>query len=412
MNDYFSGIPLPQTDQQNRMRQTSTILIVDDEEVGRDILEGLLIKEGYELAFAANGQQAVEKATELTPDLILLDVMLPGMDGYQVCQHLRTDKMLAEVPIIMVTALNDRESRLRGIEAGADDFISKPFNRLELQSRVRTITRLNRYRRLLSERALRQQAIEAEQLKTRFISNVSHELRTPLSIITLLSGNLDRRYHQVSDEKRQQMIRDIREQARTLSELVENVLEIGHLDTDQAVVERNLIDLASVIFDEVERQRPLAQRKAQKLQITGDEPLPVWGNEPQLHQVVGNLLNNAIKYTPASGEIRCEFQAVRLGDKAVSKIDGWPGGDTLSSGNWACLRVVDNGIGIPEEAMPYLFERFYRVNSQSETSGTGLGLAIVSELLERHQGHIAVSTVPAGGSIFAIYLPLLEEEPK
>jgi CheY-like chemotaxis protein len=134
------------------MRHGSTILIVDDEPAGRDTLEALLMVQGYNLAFASDGPEALAKAAELTPDVILLDVMMPGMDGFDVCQRLRSDPLLTEVPVIMVTALDDRDSRLRGIEVGADDFVTKPFDRAELRARVRTITRLNRYRRLLTER--------------------------------------------------------------------------------------------------------------------------------------------------------------------------------------------------------------------------------------------------------------------
>jgi CheY-like chemotaxis protein len=132
--------------------EKSTILIVDDEPVGRETLEALLFRHGYRLAFAGDGPETLTKAAELVPDLILLDVMMPGMDGFEVCQRLRADPVLAEVPIIMVTALDDRDSRLRGIEAGADDFITKPYDRVELRARVAGITRLNRYRRLLAER--------------------------------------------------------------------------------------------------------------------------------------------------------------------------------------------------------------------------------------------------------------------
>lgn len=131
---------------------TNTILIVDDEPVGRATLEALLMNQGYSLIFAENGADALQKAAAFAPDLILTDVMMPDMDGFEVCQHLRADPNLAEVPIIMVTALDDRDSRLQGIEAGADDFITKPFDRVELRSRVRTITRLNRFRRLMTER--------------------------------------------------------------------------------------------------------------------------------------------------------------------------------------------------------------------------------------------------------------------
>jgi CheY-like chemotaxis protein len=134
------------------MTLTASILIVDDLAAGRDTLEELLLSPEYQLAFASNGPEALAKAAELTPDLILLDVMMPGMDGFEVCRRLRSDPRLGEVPVVMVTALDDRGSRLQGLEAGADDFVSKPFDRAELRARVRTITRLNRYRRLLAER--------------------------------------------------------------------------------------------------------------------------------------------------------------------------------------------------------------------------------------------------------------------
>ena len=162
------------------MDQQSTILIVDDEEIVRETLGALLHAPEYTLEYASNGIEALQKATELAPDLVLLDVMMPGMDGFEVCRRVRATPMLAEVPIIMVTALDDRASRLRGIEAGADDFITKPVDRVELVTRVRTITRLNRYRRLMQERARRHEA-EAEihrlyQEVQQHAANLEHEV--------------------------------------------------------------------------------------------------------------------------------------------------------------------------------------------------------------------------------------------
>lgn len=130
----------------------SRVLIADDNEIERENLQDLLMLDGYALALAQNGVEALDSAVKFQPDLILLDVMMPGMDGYEVCRRLRTNPVMANVPIILITSLDDRESRLRGIEAGADDFISKPFDSTEMQARVRTITRLNRSRRLLDER--------------------------------------------------------------------------------------------------------------------------------------------------------------------------------------------------------------------------------------------------------------------
>lgn len=131
------------------MSDKSIILVVDDEIVSRYTVEALLSSEGYNLEFAESGEEALAKATQLVPDLMLLDVMMPGMDGFEVCTRLRANPRLAELPVVMVTALDDRESRLKGLEVGADDFMSKPFDRAELRARIRTITRLNRYRRLV-----------------------------------------------------------------------------------------------------------------------------------------------------------------------------------------------------------------------------------------------------------------------
>jgi len=131
----------------------STILIVDDEPSGRDTLESILEPEGYTLVMAENGYQAIEKALVIQPDVILLDVMMPGMNGFEVCRRIREEKNLAEIPILFLTALDDRRSLLNGLEAGADEFISKPYDRYELRARLLGITRLNRFRKLTEERS-------------------------------------------------------------------------------------------------------------------------------------------------------------------------------------------------------------------------------------------------------------------
>src|SRR4030095_4096434 len=132
---------------------SSTILIVDDEYAGRETLQSVLESEGYSLEMAENGVQAIEMAKRIMPDVILLDIMMPGMTGYEVCQRIRTDPQVAEIPIIILTALDDRESMLKALKVGADDFISKPFDRYELRARMLGITSLNRYHKIVEERA-------------------------------------------------------------------------------------------------------------------------------------------------------------------------------------------------------------------------------------------------------------------
>jgi putative two-component system response regulator len=140
---------------------SSTVLIVDDEYSGRETLQSVLEGEGYNLIMAENGPQAIERAKAYLPDVILLDVMMPGMTGFEVCERIRSDPQVAEIPIIILTALDDRESLLTGLKSGADDFISKPFDRFELRARLIGITRLNRYHKLLEEREKLQKAHES-----------------------------------------------------------------------------------------------------------------------------------------------------------------------------------------------------------------------------------------------------------
>ena len=161
------------------MERTPIVLIVDDNKAGRKALEAALMGKGYQLEFAESGNQTLEMVPVIRPDLVLLDVMMPEMDGFEVCRQLRANPNTAEVPIVMVTALDDHDSKLEGLLAGADDFVSKPYDRSELQARVRTITRLNRYHALLMERKrlrrLSQQVLEVQEKERRAVAVELHD---------------------------------------------------------------------------------------------------------------------------------------------------------------------------------------------------------------------------------------------
>jgi putative two-component system response regulator len=181
--------------------QSSTILIVDDDAGGRYALESMLDEQGYHIEMAVNGPEALEKARQLQPDVILLDVMMPGIDGFEVCRRIRKDPVIAEIPIILLTALDDRKSFLKGLEAGADDYITKPYDRYELRARLLGITRLNRYKKLLDERANIEQA--HEQLLTAYDATImgwslalnlrDNETERHTLRVTELTGSLARR---------------------------------------------------------------------------------------------------------------------------------------------------------------------------------------------------------------------------
>jgi signal transduction histidine kinase len=207
-----------------------------------------------------------------------------------------------------------------------------------------------------------------------------------------------------------------------LNDLISSVLEISRIDGRRISTQYQPLNLVQLVREELERQHPLSHKKKQSLQIIGTDRLMAWGNDGQLRQVIRNLLNNAIKYTPAGGQIVCECQP----HESLNQLppgqelqfwsvlpphtpNVWPGSDCLPADRWAALRVVDNGIGISPDDLPHIFERFYRVQTQGNVPGTGLGLSIAQELVEMHGGHLAIASRPDHGCIIAIYLPLMED---
>ncbi len=244
---------------------------------------------------------------------------------------------------------------------------------------------------------------EAERLKDQFVSNVSHELRTPVSIIGLSCDNLVAYDDQLDDGQRRQLLQDIHEQAHGLSRLVEDVLMISRIDSGHLPGQRSVLDLARLVCEEVQRQQPLAGKRSQQLAVTAAGPVTVLGSEGQLRQVVRNLLDNAIKYTPVGGQIRCSCE-IRLRGPAGPLAAGEP-----AAAAWAAVEVADNGIGIGAEDLPFIFQRFYRARGEDEVAGTGLGLSIARELTQLHGGWIDAVSVPGQGSTFTVYLPVVEQ---
>jgi signal transduction histidine kinase len=258
-------------------------------------------------------------------------------------------------------------------------------------------------------RAANAELAKAIRVKDEFVSNVSHELRTPLSVLTLLGDNLVNLYDRIDEQKRHKMIHSIQKQTGILNELIDGILKSSQIDSGRISMERETVNLARLAREEVQGQELLAREKGQILRAIGAGNLPVWGNEGQLRLVIRNLLNNAIKYTPEHGEITCEYIE---GEGREFDPAEWPDGGELGEGNWAALRVVDNGLGIEAEHLPHMFERFYRAETHGNVPGTGLGLSIARELVELHTGRISIFSIPKEGSIFAIYLPLLELDSK
>ncbi|HIE00011.1 MAG TPA: GGDEF domain-containing response regulator, partial [Thiotrichaceae bacterium] len=315
------------------MSENSTILIVDDEMVSRYTVEVLLAQEGYTLVFAECGEEALEKAVKLIPDLMLLDVMMPGMDGFEVCQRLRANPRLAELPIVMITALDDRDSRLRGIEAGADDFMSKPFDRAELRARVRTITRLNRYRRLIETEEKLVYLANYDMLTSlpnrnllleRLRQTLTHAGRSHqnVAIMALDLDNFQMINDGVGHEVGDNMLREIAQRlTRTVSSLGATVARLSGdefvviFDTNNFVKE--VSEMAQLMLDNISQQMTLSNHE---VVITASIGISVYPSDGEEASVLLKNANTALARAKAAGKNTYQFFTTEMNKVALERL--------------------------------------------------------------------------------------------
>jgi DNA-binding response OmpR family regulator len=380
----------------NSTNFTPKILIVDDDPPTRETLTTLLSDGSYELVTATNGTEALTIASELLPDLILLDVMMPVVDGFEVCRRLRADPRLAEVPIIMLTALDDRASRLRGLEAGADDFLNKPFDGSELRTRVRTITRLNRYRRLVDS-LTESKRLEAELFRVQRMESIgllaggiAHDLNNILAPILMAAELIESR---TPDDSTRQTTETIRTNAQRGAALVRQILGFAR-GKGEGHGEVRVNHLINDMIDFVEQTFP----KAIQSERAYDKDLrAVIGDATQLYQVLLNLCVNARDAMSEGGRLRIEGRNV-----AQTEVPA-----ELPAGDYVVITVSDTGAGIPAEIRDRIFDPLF--TTKPEGRGTGLGLATVTRIVQNHRGTIQVSSQPGQGTTFNVYLPAAAE---
>jgi two-component system, sensor histidine kinase and response regulator len=370
----------------------STIIIADDEAHGRETLESLLTGEKYNLLFATNGFETLEMAKKYKPDLILLDIMMPGMTGYEVCRKIRADKELLEIPIILVTALDDKESRVMGIEAGADDFINKPINSRELRLRIKTITRLDRYRQIhqnYAEKLKLEKELEKEKelnaLKSAFVSMASHEFRTPLATISFATGFLSKYWQKLEAKDIDQKLKKIEGQVKHMTGLLEDVLVLGKSDAKQTKVVPVRIPFIDFITPILEQIKFVTNNKNEFRISENAKDCSLYIDEELGKNIFINLLTNASKFS---------------NDKAVIAIN------IINTDSESIVEVVDSGIGIDNKELESIFTAFHRGNNVGTIQGTGLGLAIVEKAVERHGGKIKIESELGKGTKVSVLLPL------
>lgn len=350
------------------MNHKERILIVDDEQDVVDLLRYNLDKAGYRTFIATNGVEAVESARRYAPDLALLDVMLPELDGWEVCGILRASAQGKALPIIMLSALTGEESRVKGLTRGADDYVPKPFSIRELLLRIRK--HLDRARTV---RALREKEREQETS----LNYLVHELKNSVSVI----GNFSTLALRKADGAR--YLQTIKSASMHAENLLNDASLLSRLEHAGGGLSLSEVDAAAVARDVAEEFR--AQATAQEIELTVEPGpgAPVKGHRTALRQVLVNLVSNAIKYNRRGGRVRIAFE------ETDSALD---------------VSVRDEGYGLPADELPKIFGKFYRCAGSERIKGAGLGLYIVRLLTEAMEGNITVASTAGVGSVFTLSL--------
>jgi signal transduction histidine kinase len=375
------------------------ILIVDDALPDGQLVGIMLASEGYQLQIARSGAEALAQVAKEPPDLILLDVLMNGLDGYHVASALKADSATRDIPIIMLTALDDREARLKGLNCGAEDFLTKPLDCAELRVRVRNLLRLKSCIAELDQtnseiaaaldeaREARREAEEANGAKSLFLRVMSHELRTPLNAISGYTQLLELGVRGAMTPEQRHDVGRIRSAATYLTRLINDVLTAKN----HAVAKP--LELAAIavrsLFADVHGLCAL-QAESGGLTLAFASPAPdvfVTADTDGLQQILINLVTNAIKFTPRGGRVSVDCSRH----------------DTVVD-----IRVSDTGIGIEPADGERVFEPFVQIDKRlahGTEGGVGLGLSISRQLARAMNGDVVLRSTPGAGATFTLTLP-------
>ncbi|MCA9875786.1 MAG: response regulator [Ardenticatenaceae bacterium] len=354
------------------------ILIVDDDLIVRETFSELLALEGYKVATACDGLEALTTVPQFLPDVILLDVMMPVVDGYTVCRRLKNSAEWQHIPIILVTALDGRSDLIRGLDAGADEFLSKPIDRGELRARLRTMLRIKRQYDSLQE-----------DLKMRedMINMAVHDIRSPLTAVMMHCGLLSLTGKNLTPNQ-QHSIEAIRSQTQQINAFANDLLVLAKSESGQLTLKKVETFIAELIERLQEQYTLMAETLDVTLQ-TDIEPQrkPVVLDPSLFTRTIDNLLSNALKFSSA-------------GEKVTLRVR-FPNGS--SGGPQLRVEVADEGPGVPLAYRESIFDKYKTLDAKREgVSQTGLGLAFCKMCIDAHKGRIFVTDNQPKGSVFVV----------
>jgi signal transduction histidine kinase len=363
------------------MDNSASILIVDDNPENLKVISNILRDEGYLLSLALDGQSAFKILSEIKVDLILLDIMMPGMDGYEVCLKIKGNKAFQDIPVIFLSALNSTEDIVKAFDSGAVDYITKPFQALEVKARVATHIRL---------RLQNLELVELNSSKDRLMSIIAHDLRNPFNHLIGLTELIINRFEELELPRIKEMITMVNDSSNNTYNLLNDLLIWSKSQSGKLPFEPHKTDLKRIIFDTMNNLELSSKVKNIAIRFVEDRIPDVFADEIMLETVIRNIISNAIKFTRTNGKI---FVYVENDARFVT------------------ITVSDNGVGIDKESLSNIwdFTRHYSTIGTAKEKGTGFGLQLCKDFVEKNGGTIWVDSELGKGSDFKFTVPVYKE---